>query len=74
MSDISTMALVNTTYENCKRLIVSRKQRLANGLMTKAEYDEFAEDLKTKLDIFLLNNRITQEQYDELMALLVVVA
>lgn len=28
------------------------------------------EDMQTKLDVFLLNNRITQDQYNELTALL----
>lgn len=28
------------------------------------------EEMKNKLDVFLLNNRITQEEYNELVALL----
>lgn len=45
------------TYNYCKKVI-------QNGTYgTKAEMLE-------KLDVFLLNNRITQEQYNELVALL----
>lgn len=44
------------TYNVCKRLI-------QNGNYEK-------EDMATKLDIFLLNNRITQEQYNELVGLM----
>lgn len=44
------------TYNVCKRLI-------QNGNFEK-------EDMTTKLDIFLLNNRITQEQYNELVGLM----
>ena len=28
------------------------------------------EDMRIKLDVFLLNNRITQEQYEELVGLM----
>jgi len=31
---------------------------------------ETKEEMMIKLDVFLLNNRITQEQYNELIALL----
>ncbi len=44
------------TYTVCKRLI-------ENG-----NYER--EDMLTKLDIFLLNDRITQEQYSELAGLM----
>lgn len=44
------------TYKVCKRLI-------QNGNFEK-------EDMTMKLDVFLLNNRITQEQYEELLQLL----
>lgn len=45
------------TYTLCKKLI---------------ENDRYGtkEEMMTKLDVFLLNNRITQEQYTELVALL----
>lgn len=45
------------TYTYCKRVIENKTYS------TK-------EDMQTKLDVFLLNNRITQEQYNELTALL----
>lgn len=44
------------TYNICKRLI-------QNGNYEK-------EDMMMKLDVFLLNNRITKEQYDELVDLI----
>ena len=44
------------TYQICKRVI-------ENG-----NYDK--EDLLMKLDVFLLNNRISQNQYNELVGLL----
>lgn len=43
------------TYENMKKLI---------NLGTKTK-----EDLKTYLDVFLMNNRINQDQYTELSAM-----
>jgi len=44
------------TYKVCKRLI-------QNGNYEK-------EDMLIKLDVFLLNDRITQEQYNELVGLM----
>ena len=44
------------TYKVCKRLI-------QNGNFEK-------EDMAMKLDVFLLNDRITQENYNELVGLM----
>lgn len=44
------------TYTYCKRII-------QNG-----NYDK--EDVLLKLDVFLLNDRITQDEYNELVAML----
>lgn len=43
------------TYNNCKKVI-------ANGNYGTKE------DMMVKLDVFLLNNRITESQYNELVA------
>jgi len=42
---------------------------LSKRLIERGNYGD-AEDVATKLDVFLLNNRITQEQYNELVGLL----
>ena len=47
------------TYKVCKRLIKNKDFNEAK----KA-------DIQMKLDIFLLNNRITQEEYEELTGML----
>ena len=44
------------TYRNCKTLIENGRYQ--------------AEDMLNKLDVFLLNDRITQSQYKELAALI----
>lgn len=47
------------TYRICKRLIEIK------------EFDEAGKlDLQGKLDVFLLNDRISQAEYDELVELL----
>lgn len=48
------------TYTLCKKLILKHKEQ--NTLN--------ADDMTQKLDVFLLNNRITQEQYNELINLM----
>jgi len=45
-----------TTYEMCKTLITNNR------------YEK--EDMLQKLDIFLLGDRITQEEYSELISLM----
>lgn len=47
------------TYAVCKRLIELKEYT-----------QEQADDLQNKLDVFLLNNRLTQGEYEELTALL----
>ncbi len=37
-------------------------------MITRGTYEK--EDLLSKMDIYLLNNRITEEQYSELVALM----
>lgn len=44
------------TYGLCKKIIA------------KGNYDK--DELLNKMDIFLLNNRITQEQYNELASMI----
>jgi len=46
------------TYTYCKKVIL-------NGTYGTKE------DMQIKLDVFLLNNRISQDQYNELVALLI---
>lgn len=39
--------------------------KLVKRIITSGNYDK--EDLTTKLDVYLMYNRITQEQYEELL-------
>lgn len=49
-----------TTYEMMKRTI---ERQIAKGTLNK-------ESTLTKLDLFLMNDRITAEEYTELLALI----
>lgn len=51
------------TYRNCKKLI-----EIAERKGTKTP--EWIADMKEKLDVFLLNNRIVEEEYTELIHML----
>lgn len=51
------------TYEMLKNSIVAAKKR--NRFNAK-----YIESTKGKMDIFLMNDRITEEQYNELLQLL----
>ena len=54
-----------STYVMVKKSIESKKAR---GALTEA----FVDATKTKLDVFLMAERITIEEYNELMAMLVI--
>lgn len=51
------------TYKICKNLIEIAER---NGAKTQ----KYISEMKAKLDIFLLNNRITEEEYAELTGIL----
>lgn len=53
------------TFKTCEKLITVKKAKL-----TSEEWAAYAEDMSNKLDIFLLNNRITKEQYNTLVAMM----
>ena len=53
----------NQTYLLCKTVIA--KQKAAGTLNS--------DDMMVKLDVFLMNNRITSDQYNELVALMAAV-
>lgn len=51
---------MSSTYKLCKKVITKEK---ANGTLD-------VEEMTEKLDVFLLNDRITDEEYNELVALM----
>lgn len=51
------------TYRNCRKVIENAKSR---GTATEGWKD----DMKTKLDVFLLADRLTEVEYNELMGML----
>lgn len=53
------------TYTYCKKVIVNIKMQQDTD-----KYLQLKEDMQIKLDVFLLNDRITQEQYNELTGML----
>ena len=53
------------TYFTCKKVIENRK-----NVLSEADWAAFAEETAKKLDVFLLNNRISEEQYQELTGML----
>lgn len=57
-------------YKNCKKVIENKKAKLNARVITSEEYDTFKLDMTEKLDVFLLNNRINKEQYNELISLM----
>ena len=52
-----------STFEMLCRSIEAKKKR---GQLTQ----EYIEDTEMKMDVFLMNDRITQDQYNELIKML----
>lgn len=52
-----------TTFEMIKKSIEAKKKR---GTLT----EEYIEETKMKMDVFLMNNRLTEEEYNELTEML----
>ena len=53
------------TYITVKKVITNKKAILAG-----TDWETFAAETMGKLDVFLLNNRITEGQYNELVEML----
>lgn len=53
------------TFENCNKLI-----RIIKSNLDVNEFALFASDIKNKLDIFLLADRITKTEYETLIGML----
>lgn len=53
------------TYEACVLSIRNNKERLS-----KENWNAYDDNMQLKLDIFLLVNRITHDQYERLMKML----
>ena len=58
------------TYKNCKKVIENQVEKRKAETITAEEYETFKSDMTNKLDVFLLNNRITKKQYTELVGLM----
>ena len=53
------------TYITCKKVIENKKKVLIG-----TAWEAFAAETMDKLDVFLLNSRLTDEQYNELAIML----
>lgn len=58
------------TYKNCKKVIENQIKKRNDKIIAAEEYEAFKVDMTNKLDVFLLNNRITKEQYTELIEIM----
>ena len=57
-------------YTSMKKLITNENNKLSNGTITQEEYDLFKTNSMKKLDVFLACDRITLNQYEELVAMM----
>ena len=57
-------------YRSMLKLITAENSAYDKGHVTDAEYVAWKENTMNKLDVFLACNRITEEQYTELVGML----
>ena len=57
-------------YRSMLKLINAENSSYDKGQITDAEYIAWRENTMNKLDVFLACNRITEEQYTELVGML----
>ena len=58
------------TYKNCKKVIENTIRKKDTGVITAKEFKTFKSDMTTKLDVFLLNGRINETEYNELIGMM----
>lgn len=58
------------TYKNCKKVIENTVHKKDTGVITAKEFEAFKSDMTTKLDVFLLNGRINEQEYNELIGMM----
>lgn len=58
------------SYKSMKKLIENQNLLLAKGAISEAEYTIWKVSAMNKLDVFLAFNRLTEEQYEELVGML----
>lgn len=58
-------------YEFLKKEISQNNMKLNDNLVNEQEYKLWKESTLTKMDLFLLRNRITNVQYEDLLKLFI---
>lgn len=59
---------MTTLYDDLVIVIDAANRDLEDGSMTQAQYNAKKKSTIKKMDLFLKRKRISQEQYDELIA------
>ena len=57
-------------YSVLVKQITRNKDKVASGTMTEEEYATYMEETISIMDIYLLGERITEEEYPQLLELL----
>lgn len=58
-----------TTYKLLIKTIETKNKAFDRGTISADEYIAWKKDTIKKMDVFLLNDRITDDQYSELMSM-----
>lgn len=56
-------------YKSLAKLITAENKQLESGAVTSEEYAAWKENTLKKMDVFLACDRITDAQYQDLMAM-----
>lgn len=59
-----------TLFESIKLMITNKNNRYKSKIDSVEQYNIFKKDIEKKMNMFLHNERLTQDEYDELIGML----
>ena len=59
-----------TLFESIKLMIINKNNRYKSKIDNTEQYNIFKKDIEKKMNLFLRNEKLTQNEYDELFGIL----
>ena len=59
-----------TLFESIRLMIINKNNRYKSKIDNTEQYNIFKKDIEKKMNLFLRNEKLTQNEYDELFGIL----
>ena len=60
-----------TLFESIRLMIMNKNNRYKSKIDNTEQYNIFKKDIEKKMSLFLRNEKLTQNEYDELFGILI---